>query len=551
MIDAALEALTFIFTFERLAWMTLGVLIGLFLGVVPGIGGAVGMSLLIPVVYGMDPYSGIALMIGMIAVMQTGDTFTAVLIGVPGSAGGQATIMDGYPMARRGEAGRALGAAFLASMLGGILGAIFLFAIIPLARPIILSFASPELFMMAIIGLSLVALLSKGAPLKGALAGVLGMLISTVGLAPSTADLRFTFDSPYLYSGVGLILVALGVFAIPELVELMVENKRIARDGAKVTAGIGQGMRDTIRNWRLVIQGSAIGSFLGMIPGIAGPVINWLCYGAASSTVRKDNRFGQGDVRGVIGPEAGNNATEGGHLVPVLMFGIPAGATSAILLGGLALMGVNAGPSMVEDENLPITLSIVWTLAIANVLGTALCILLATPISKIAFIPARRAAPFLIAVVLLAAFQSTRQWGDLLVVMGLGLIAFVMKQLQWPRVPLLVGFVLGPAAERYFTISTSVYGWDWIFRPGVLMMLTLLVGGIVYSALRKSRRSRLREINQVELGEATVDPDTGRRSIVNLARSARANYSRDRRLDPKLDRRLESDEKRDDLDEPR
>lgn len=504
MFEAALEALNQIFTLERMAWMLGGVFLGLFLGFMPGIGGVVGMSLLLPFMYGMDPYTGIALMIGMIAVMHTGDTFPAVLIGLPGSAGGQATIMDGYPMARKGQAGRALGAGFFASMLGGLFGAAVLFAILPIARPLVLAFGSPELFMMTLIGLSLVAILSKGAPLKGVLAGLLGMLISTVGIAPATTDLRFTFDIAYLYGGFGLVLIALGAFAMPEIVELFVENKKIAKNSEKLSGGIGQGMRDTLKNWPLVIQGSAIGSVLGMIPGIGGAVINWLCYGLAASTVRKDNQFGRGDVRGVIAPEAGNNAAEGGNMVPTMLFGIPSSATTAIILGALVLMGVQPGPSMLEEENMPLLLMIVWTLALATVIGTGLCILLARPISLMTIVPARRVAPFLVVVIILAAFQTTRNWADIVVVIVLGLIAFVMKQLQWPRVPLLIGFVLGPASERYFTVSVSRFGFEWLTRPAVLVLMAVLAAAVVFAVLEQRKLATIAKKVKEKVAPAVV-----------------------------------------------
>ncbi|GAA1005093.1 hypothetical protein Aple_036080 [Acrocarpospora pleiomorpha] len=499
MLDAAAEAFAVIFTLDRMMWILIGVLLGLFLGIMPGIGGVVGMSLLLPFVYGMDPYSGVALLIGIIAVGQTGDTFPAVLIGVPGSSGGQATIMDGYPMARRGEAGRALGAAFLASMIGGILGAVFLFAVLPVARPLVLSFGSPELFMMTLFGLSLVAVLSKGAPAKGVLVGLVGMLISTVGLAPASTDARFVFDWVYLYNGVSLSLVALGIFAIPELVELCVENKKIAKSSEKLSGGIVMGMKDTMRNLPLVVHGSSIGSVLGTIPGIGSPVINWLNYGLASSAVRKNNRFGRGDVRGVIAPEAGNNATEGGQLVPTMLFGIPSSATTAIMLGGFVLLGINAGPSMAEEENLPIMLAMVWTLVIANIMGTALCIALASPVSKMTLIPARRVAPFLIAMVMLAAFQTSLQWGDYIVLLVFGTLAFVMKQLKWPRIPLLIGFVLGPAAEGYFTVSMSRFGTDWLTKPSVLILAAIIVAALSLALWQQRRINLVPEMVQEKI----------------------------------------------------
>lgn len=486
MIDAAVEALGIILSPDRLLWILAGTCLGLFLGIVPGLGGMVGMAVLLPFVYGMDPYSGIALLIGMMAVVQTGDTFPAVLIGVPGTVGGAATIMDGYPMARSGQAGRALGAAFFASMLGGLFGAAVLFAILPIARPLVLSAGSPELFMLSMFGLSLVAVLSRGAPTKGILSGLLGVLLATVGLAPASTDMRYTFDSIYLMSGIDLVVVALALFAIPEIVELVSEGKAITRNRAKLSGGMPQGVRDTMRNKRLVLQGSAIGTVLGILPGIGGSAINWIAYGVAKQTVRKNNRFGKGDVRGVIAPEAANNSTEGGQLIPTLLFGIPGGGTSAILLGGLVLLGIQPGPEMADPAHMPILLTIVWTLAIANVLGTALCLCLARPVSLLTLVPARLLGPFLFVVIILASYQATHQWGDIVVVLVLGLLAVIMKRLDWPRVPLLIGFVLGPGAERYFTISTSRFGSDWLTNPGVIVIAILIVGS-VFLGVRRQR----------------------------------------------------------------
>ena len=487
--EAALEALTIIFSGDRFLWIVLGVFIGLFMGIIPGLGGMVGMSLLLPFVFGMDPYSGIALLIGMMAVVQTGDTFPAVLLGIPGTVGSQATIMDGYPLARQGQAGRALGAAFLASMIGGLFGALILFAALPVARPLVLALRSPELFMLTILGLTLVGVLSRGAPVRGVATGFVGLLLSAIGIAPAATDSRFTFDTFYLMGGLSLVIIALGLFAIPEIIELVVEDKAIAKNRAgKLGSGILAGMRDTLRHKRIVLQSAAVGPTLGMIPGVGGSIIDWFTYGLASQTSRKNNRFGHGDIRGVIAPESANNSKEGGQLIPTLLFGIPGGGTTAILLGGLVLLGVQPGPRMVEEQNLPILLVVVWTLAIANVMGTALCIALSRPISAFTLLPSRAFAPFLFAVVLFASFQANRQWGDIVLVLAIGLVAYIMKILRWPRVPMLIGFVLGPASERYLTISVNRYGMSWLMDPMVIGIGVLAIVSVAF-AVYTSRNS--------------------------------------------------------------
>ena len=280
--------------------------------------------------------------------------------------------------------------------------------------------------------------------------------------------------------------MALAIFAVPELIDLVVENQRIAKGAQTLEKGLTKGIGDTLRHFPFVAQGSVIGAGLGIVPGIGGSVVNWLTYGVASSTARKNNRFGRGDVRGVIAPEAGNNATEGGQLVPTMLFGIPGGGTTAILLGGLVLLGIRPGPHMVNDSNLPTMIVIVWTLVLANVLGTALCLLLARPVSGLTRIKSRYMAPFLFCVIIIAALQTTAQWGDVILLLVLGLGAFVLKQLDWPRIPLLIGFVLGQSAEGYFTISVSRYGFEWLTRPGVIAVAAL-IAVILFLGLRRKR----------------------------------------------------------------
>lgn len=488
MLEAALEAIMILLDPARLPFMFLGVAIGLLVGILPGMGGTVGMAVLLPFIYGMDPYSGIAMLIGMAAVIHTGDTFPSILIGVPGSSGSQATIMDGYPLAQKGQAGRALGAAFFSSMIGGIIGGLVLFLSIPIAKPLMLVFGSPELFMLALLGLSMVAILSGNAPLKGLIAGFIGLMLGSIGAAPAVPEYRYTFDSVYLYNGLPLAIIALGLFALPEVIDLLSSKQSISKT-AELKGGWLKGIKDTLKHKWLVVRSSAIGSIIGFIPGVGGSVVDWVAYGLTKQSYRDNENFGKGDIRGVIGPESANNAKEGGALIPTLLFSIPGSGTTAILLGGFSLLGLQAGPSMV-DENLPVTLSIVWTLVLANIFGAAACIVFSKYISKLSFIPATRLVPFMLIIFLTAAYQSTRHFGDFLLFLGIGLLGLVMKRLSWPRAPLLIGFVLSGATERYLWISMERFGMDWIFRPGVIIIGILIIAIIVSGYfLGSSRRS--------------------------------------------------------------
>lgn len=467
--EVAMEALTQMFGAERLLWLVLGVTVGLIMGLIPGLGGVTGMAVLLSLVFGMEPETGIAMLLGMAAVTATSDTFAAVMLGIPGTAGSQATIMDGYPLAKQGQANLALGAAFSASLLGGLVGAASLAVFIPVAAPVVLAFGSPELFMLTFFGLAMVALLSQGAPGKALISGLFGMLLSTMGMVQHTGAHRFTGGISYLFDGVSLVPLAVGIFAIPEVTSLLVQRTSVAHRAQVSGSSVFAGIRTTFRHPGLVLYSSAAGSLLAALPGVGGAVIDWIVYGTTAKGVRKNREnFGRGDIRGVIAPESANNAKEGGTLIPTLLFGIPGGATAAVLLGGFALMGVQTGPRMAQPESLPFVLTIVWTLVLANVLGTLACVALSTPLSRLTFLPPASIAPFIIVAVFIASYQESFRFGDLVTMLLIGVLGVMMKEFDWPRPPLIIGFVLGAPAENYLWRSMSRYGLDWISRPTVI-----------------------------------------------------------------------------------
>jgi TctA family transporter len=489
--EAAGLALNILLQPSHLVMLFLGVAVGLTIGVLPGLGGTVGMSILLPFVYGMDPHKALAMMIGMAAVIATSDTFPSVLMGIPGSSGSQATIMDGYPLARQGEAARALGAAFAASLAGGLIGAFVLSVTLPVARPLVLVFGSPELFMLCMLGLSMVGILAGTAPLRGIIAGLFGLILGSVGGAPAVAHYRFTFEWLYLFDGIPIVVLALGLFALPEIIDLLCSGKSVAD-----TPGLGKGwiagVRDAIRNWWLILRCSSIGVLVGFTPGLGGAVVDWINYGYVVATTRGKSKFGRGDIRGVIAPESSNNAKEGGALIPTLFFGVPGTATMAVLLGGLTLLGVQPGPRMVTKD-LDLVFLAIWSLALANLMGTAICLLLSTPIARLCLVPFRKLAPFLIIIVALGAYQATRHWGDLILLGVIGVISWEMKRLGWPRPPVLIGFVLSQAVEQYLWISVARYGGLWLVRPGV-------IGIGLFTALLLVSAARFKRFTTVDLG---------------------------------------------------
>jgi putative tricarboxylic transport membrane protein len=481
-LESAIEALQILVSPQHLVWLFIGVAIGLVLGLIPGLGGLTGMAVLLPLIVGLEPASGIAMLIGLNAATTIGDTFPSVLMGVPGTAASQATVLDGYPMARKGLANVALGAAFTSNMLGGFIGAVVLLVLIPLARPIIVGMGSPQLFMLTLLGFSLVAVLARGAVGPAFMSGLLGMLLATIGSASMTGEYRFVGDIFYLYDGLDLSVLAVGLFAIPSIMSLLTQNQSVARTLAHQRGGVLRGARAALRHKRVLVGNSLLGSALGIVPGIGGSVIDWITYGATKQAVRKDrDQFGKGDIRGVMAPEAANNAKDGGVLVPTLMFGIPGSATAAILLGGFATMGIATGPSMLRAENLYLIFVIIWTLVLANAIGAMSSAALAGTLSRISLLKPYTYGPFLLVIMIIAAYQAGVRWGDVVAVIVIGLLAWLMQALKWPRPPLLIGFVLGTGAENYLWISVGRYEWSWLTQPsviiiGLLIVLTLIAG---------------------------------------------------------------------------
>ncbi len=466
---------------HRLMFLGLGCMMGLVLGIVPGIGGLTGTAMLLPFTFSMDPYSAFALLLGLGATTATGDPIPAVLFGVPGGAASAATVLDGYPMAKRGEAGRALSAAYMSSLMGGIFGAMLLAISIPILRPVMLYLGSPELLAFSILGISMVAVLSGNAPLRGVAAGCLGVMIAMIGSDPQTGTLRWTFESLYLWDGLKLTPLLLGIFALPELCDLLIARTTIAKDIDKknIYKGQWQGVKDCFENWWLILRCSWIGGGIGSIPGISASVVDWLAYGHALKTEKGASQtFGKGDVRGVIASESSNNAKEGGALVPTIAFGVPGSATMAILLGAFLIHGLVPGPDMLH-KNLDITYTMVWSVALANILGAGACYAFSPQFARLATLRYTLILPAVLGIVYIGAFEANRSWGDLYALLAFGLLGWVMKQHKWPRPPLVLGLVLGDSIERYMFISIERYGYSWLWRPVVVVLLVMAIIGIV------------------------------------------------------------------------
>jgi TctA family transporter len=450
---------------------------------------------MLPFIYRMSPVEAFAFLLGMHSVVSTTGDITSVLFGIPGEGTTAATILDGHAMAKRGEAGRALGAALMSSLIGAIVGAFALALSVPIVRPLVLTFGAPELFMLAIIGIAFISSLSgQGgrALLRGVLAGLLGLLVAMVGQDPQAGIQRFTFGQLYLWGGLDLVPVLVGFFAIPEIVDLAVRGSSIAEGlpNERLGKGVWTGVRDTFRHLSLTVRCSLIGTFIGIMPGLGGGVAQWIAYGHATQSARDESErlgFGKGDVRGVLGPGAANNSKEGGSLIPTIAFGVPGSSSMAILLGAFFLQGIMPGPDML-DQYLVVTFSMVWTMVIANIITVAVSLLFLNQLAKLTLVRGSILIPFILFLAFIGAYTSNNHPGDLIVMLLFGFLGYVMILCNWPRAPLVLGFVLARIAENNFYISTIRYGAAWLTRPVVLILIVLMVVVVFYPLVRFRKR---------------------------------------------------------------
>jgi TctA family transporter len=470
-------ALLRLFEPTHLFFLFLGTMLGLVVGVLPGLGGTAGLAIVLPFAFGMEPSAALAMMIGLLAPTTTSDTFPAVLMGVPGTSGSQATVVDGFPLAKQGQGARALGAAFTASLFGGLFGAVVLTGAVFVALPIILAVGFGEQMILVILALTMVGMLTGSNPIKGIATCGIGLMIGLIGAGVATAEWRLAFGQLYLADGIPIVIIGLGMFAMPEIIDLLRRQTTIAETG-ELGEGWVQGFKDAFTHKWIVLRCSVIGCLVGALPGLGGSVVDWIAYGHVLQTTRDRENFGKGDIRGVLAPESANNAKEGGALIPTLLFGIPGSGSMAILLGGFVMIGVEPGIDMIVTD-LDLTYTIIWSLALANVIGAGTCLFLANPVAKLTTIRYSLLAPVMIVVIFFAAFQATRHWGDLIALFVFGTLGIYMKRFGWPRPALLIGFFLASRLEASTYQAMQVYGLSFLQRTGSIILVILTILSII------------------------------------------------------------------------
>jgi putative tricarboxylic transport membrane protein len=488
-VDVFFSALLQVLAPHTFGIMLIGIGVGLVVGILPGLGGAATLAMMLPFVYPMDAISAFAFLLGMHAVTATTGDITSVLFGIPGEATSAATVLDGYPMTRRGEGGRALGAVLFSSLIGALVGAAVLAISVPVIRPVVLQLGPPEFLMLTVLGLSFIVSLAGRNLVKGFIMAAFGFLLAMVGLDPQSSIQRFTFGQLYLWEGINVVPVVVGLFGGAEVLQLMMTKQSIAtRRGDERLGRVFQGVRDTLDHWWLTLRASAIGLGIGVIPGMGGAVSQFIAYAHAQHTSRHPETFGRGNVEGVIATGAVNNSREGGNLIPTVAFGIPGSISMAILLSVFLLKGLVPGPAMLT-KNLDVTYAMVWIIVLSNIIAVAVSFLFLNQLVRLTYVRAVLLVPFLMVLTAFGAYTAHNRFADILLMLGATAVGVAAIRWDWPRAPLLLALVLGDIAERYLFLSYSLYEWSWVWRPLVIAFAMVTAAGLVWPLVRGGRRA--------------------------------------------------------------
>lgn len=479
---------------EVFPYLLVGSLFGLIMGVIPGLSGHFAMAMAIPFLYSMEQSAGIAFILGAHATVAQGGGITAILFSTPGTGQNAATLLDGPPLRDKGLGGQAVGAALMACFLGATFGAVSLALLLPVLQYVVLWFGPPEIVVLAFLALTFVAVLGKEDMTRSLIAGFLGLLLSMVGLDNITNQERFTFDFLQLTDGLALVPVIMGLFAISEITDLWAKGGSLTGGDVKPLSAketqkqIFQGMIIALQHWWLVIRCSFIGTVMGLIPGLGSAPASFVAYGHAKQTSKDKESFGKGNIEGVIGPEAANDAVEGGALASTIAFGIPGSSSMAILLSGLFILGMETGPRMVS-EHADVVFIMIFTIVLGNLIGTIAGSFLVNPLSRCTFLRSSILVPVLIAIVFTGSYAVNREVFDIFIVIIFGVVGYLMKKLNFSRAALLIGFVLGHAIEKNLYLSLKLHGNYFFMDPIPLSLIGITVAFLAYNLWpRKSDR---------------------------------------------------------------
>ncbi len=446
-----------LFTLQVMLSLLAGVVIGMFIGILPGLGATMAISLMIPITFGMDPVPAIVLLASLYTTATYGGSFTSILLNTPGSSSNAATAQDGYELTKQGRGLEAIGMASVSSLFGGAFGGFMLLLISPQLARIALRFSSPEYFMIAILGLTLIGSLAGDDPLRGLISGAIGLVVGLVGLQATTAYARYTFGNIRLYDGIHLVPALLGLFTISQM---LIQMERLGGSGSIAAGQVESAevelngrffppLKDLKAYLPLMCKASVLGMLIGILPGAGGDIGSWVGYNEAKRSVKgaEKEKFGKGSLFGICGSETANNAVCGGAYIPLLTLGIPGSGAAAVLLGGLTIHGIAPGYSLFTKQA-DIVYPIIWGYILANFLMIFFGVLIAKKVSKIASIPMNLIIPIVIVLALIGSYANDQSMLDVVITILFGFLGYGMKKTKFPTAPVVLAMILGPMAEE-------------------------------------------------------------------------------------------------------
>jgi putative tricarboxylic transport membrane protein len=457
----------------------LGTIGGVLIGALPGLNSTMATALLVPFILTMSPVLAIALLATIYCAGTYAGAITAILINTPGTPAAAATCLDGFPMAQRGEAGRALGMATVASTIGGIFSVVVLMFTAPALARLAYQFTPPEYFALAVFGLSMLASISAGAAIKNIIAGVFGVLLATVGMDMMTGVERFTFGVWELSEGISFIPVMIGIFAVSELLVQSTMVNRIVQRVA-LTAVKLPSRADYRKTWRTILRSCGIGTFIGILPAEGATVASLIGYNEAKRWSRNKQEFGKGAIEGVAGAEAANNAATGGAMVPTLALGIPGSATTAVILSAFLVLGIRPGPHLFTEQA-PFVFAIFGSMFIANVMFFGLGLVGAKVFARVSLIPNTFLWPGVFVLSVVGAYALDQSMLDVWIMIGSGFLGYVMRRFGFSVVPVAMGLILGELVETNLKQSLVIFDGNWLLfftRPIALLFFVLTALGL-------------------------------------------------------------------------
>ncbi|WCK52311.1 tripartite tricarboxylate transporter permease [Aneurinibacillus sp. Ricciae_BoGa-3] len=494
-----LPALQSFFTWPAPLFLLVGVLVGILFGILPGLGGPQVLALLTPLTYKMDPASAIVMLIGAMSAIPLSGSLAAILLNLPGHAPSVASTFDGYPLTLKGKGGYAVGASACSALLSAIFGAIVLTLILPFGEKVVLAFSYPEFFMMALAGLSMITVISRrGSILKGLIAAVMGLMISFFGYDPITGMTRFTFGSMYLYNGIEIVPTLIGLFAVSEGIEMMHKKGSVA-DQSHVSSrltGVVDGMKSVFQNFGVFIRSSAIGTFMGMIPGVGGAITTIVAYGQAVQTSKHPERYGKGEIAGVIAPEAANNSKDASGFIPSLIFGIPSHVEMAVLLGSLTILGIEPGPKLIETDPGKI-LMVIYALVAGNLITAIVALLIGGYLTKLALVSKQVLAPIILAISIIGAYALKGEMGDVYVALAFGILGYLLNRFGFPKINIVIPLMVGKLMETSFHQTLLAMGWKGFVTRPISIVILVIVIAVIFITLRKNRTVKMGMVGDV------------------------------------------------------